>query len=84
MNTSRCDRAVGGGDRKRSNRGIESLALSISPSTLHLSSAQFNMDWDRKMGEYEAHAGDLVEAMRQRHQVRWGVRRVRQRERESH
>jgi hypothetical protein len=30
---------------------------------------QFNMDWDRKMGEYEGHASDLVESMRQRHQV---------------
>lgn len=31
---------------------------------------QFNMDWDRKMGEFENHANDLVDAMRQRHQVR--------------
>jgi hypothetical protein len=30
---------------------------------------QFNMDWDRKMGEYEHHANDLVDGMRQRHQV---------------
>lgn len=27
------------------------------------------MDWDRKMGEYEVHASDLVEAMRSRHQA---------------
>lgn len=32
---------------------------------------QFNMDWDRKMGEFEHHASDLVEGMRQRHQVRF-------------
>jgi len=30
---------------------------------------QFNMDWDKKMGEYEQHAADLVDAMRTRHQV---------------
>ena len=30
---------------------------------------QFNMDWDRKMGEYETHASQLVEAMRDRHKI---------------
>ena len=28
---------------------------------------QFNMIWDRKMGEYELHAEELVEAMKERH-----------------
>jgi hypothetical protein len=28
---------------------------------------QFNMIWDRKMSEYETHAEELVEAMKERH-----------------
>ena len=28
---------------------------------------QFNMIWDKKMGEYETHAEDLVAAMKDRH-----------------
>ena len=28
---------------------------------------QFNAMWDRKMKEYEERAGELLEAMRQRH-----------------
>lgn len=28
---------------------------------------QFNMIWDKKMAEYETHAGELVEAMKERH-----------------
>lgn len=28
---------------------------------------QFNMIWDRKMTEYESHAEELVEAMKERH-----------------
>lgn len=28
---------------------------------------QFNMIWDKKMSEYEAHAEELVEAMKERH-----------------
>ena len=28
---------------------------------------QFNMIWDRKMAEYETHAEELVEAMKERH-----------------
>ena len=28
---------------------------------------QFNMIWDQKMGEYEGHAEELVEAMKERH-----------------
>lgn len=28
---------------------------------------QFNMIWDRKMSEYELHAEELVEAMKERH-----------------
>ena len=28
---------------------------------------QFNMMWDKKMAEYEQHAADLVEAMKERH-----------------
>jgi hypothetical protein len=28
---------------------------------------QFNMIWDKKMGEYERHAEELIESMKERH-----------------
>jgi hypothetical protein len=57
-------------NRRKEAMRSRQLAERLGVEEAHmLEYQQFNMDWDRKMGEFESHANDLVDAMRQRHQV---------------
>lgn len=57
-------------NRRKEAMRSRQLAERLGVEEAHmLEYQQFNMDWDRKMGEFENHANDLVDAMRQRHQV---------------
>mmetsp|Transcript_93571 Transcript_93571/g.267722 ORF Transcript_93571/g.267722 Transcript_93571/m.267722 type:complete len:209 (+) Transcript_93571:173-799(+) len=55
-------------NRRKEAMRSRQLAERLGVEEAHmLEYQQFNMDWDRKMGEYEQHANELVEAMRDRH-----------------
>ena len=55
-------------NRRKEAMRSRQLAERLGVEEAHmLEYQQFNMDWDRKMGEYETHASQLVEAMRDRH-----------------
>uniref|UniRef100_A0A7S2SB13 Uncharacterized protein n=1 Tax=Rhizochromulina marina TaxID=1034831 RepID=A0A7S2SB13_9STRA len=57
-------------NRRKEAMRSRQLAERLGVEEAHmLEYQQFNMDWDRKMGEYETHANELVEAMRERHKA---------------
>eukprot|EP00596_Hydrurales_sp_CCMP1899_P004576 CAMPEP_0119042068 /NCGR_PEP_ID=MMETSP1177-20130426/14328_1 /TAXON_ID=2985 /ORGANISM="Ochromonas sp, Strain CCMP1899" /LENGTH=250 /DNA_ID=CAMNT_0007008585 /DNA_START=219 /DNA_END=967 /DNA_ORIENTATION=- len=55
-------------NRRREAMRSRQIAERLGVEEAHmLEFQQFNMIWDRKMGEYEMHAEELVEAMKERH-----------------
>jgi hypothetical protein len=55
-------------NRRREAMRSRQIAERLGVEEAHmLEFQQFNMIWDRKMGEYESHAEELVAAMRERH-----------------
>jgi cobalamin biosynthesis Mg chelatase CobN len=55
-------------NRRREAMRSRQIAERLGVEEAHmLEFQQFNLIWDRKMAEYEAHAEELVEAMKERH-----------------
>lgn len=55
-------------NRRREAMRSRQIAERLGVEEAHmLEFQQFNMIWDKKMAEYEAHAEELVEAMKERH-----------------
>jgi cobalamin biosynthesis Mg chelatase CobN len=55
-------------NRRREAMRSRQIAERLGVEEAHmLEFQQFNLVWDRKMAEYEAHAEELVEAMKERH-----------------
>eukprot|EP01036_Dinobryon_divergens_P029380 gene29380-38465_t len=55
-------------NRRREAMRSRQIAERLGVEEAHmLEFQQFNLIWDKKMAEYEAHAEDLVEAMKERH-----------------
>mmetsp|Transcript_20691 Transcript_20691/g.25606 ORF Transcript_20691/g.25606 Transcript_20691/m.25606 type:complete len:260 (+) Transcript_20691:221-1000(+) len=55
-------------NRKKEAMRARQIAERLGVEEAHmLEFQQFNMTWDKKMGDYESHARDLIESMKERH-----------------